>query len=313
MKNLFVSDAHCDTIGEMEGKLNLFENSGQLDLKRITEYEKWLQIFAVWTNPKEKCEFIRKRFFESSDKLFTCEKDLKDLFCVAKSGKEIEQCVNTYKCTGILAVEGGEIIGKDIDYIDVLYDRGVKVITLTWNYDNYIGCGAETKDDTGLTEFGKSVVKKMNEKSIVIDVSHASEKTFWHVAEESKKAIMASHSNAKALCGHKRNLSYEQIKQIIDMNGFVGINFYPPFLTESGEAKLSDVICHIEYFMSLGAEDVLGLGSDFDGIDYAPKGLCGVQQVYKIAESLLKLNYSEDAVLKIMGKNLYNFLIREIN
>ena len=232
---------------------------------------------------------------------------------IAKDKDELKKCAKEEKCTGILAVEGGEIIDKDISYLDVLYERGVRIITLTWNYDNAIGCGADCKKDNGLSEFGREVIGEMNKKSIIADISHASEKTFWDVCMESKKAIMASHSNARALCEHKRNLTDEQIKQIIDVNGFIGINYFPEFLNKSCKADVYDIIRHIEYFMALGAENVLGLGSDFDGIDYTPEGMAGAEDVYRIAEELLKLNYSEETTKKVMGKNLYDFLLRELN
>lgn len=309
---MFVADAHCDTIGEMYLPLNLYKSKGQLDLKRMSEYDGWLQIFAVWINPENETEFLRKRFGDIKEKFLYQLEENKNIVHLAKSGEEIKKALQRYKCVGVLAVEGGEIIGKDLDYIDFLYNSGVRIITLTWNYENAIGCGADCTEDKGLTEFGKCVLKRMNEKNIIADLSHSSERTFWDVAEASSRAFMTSHSNVKALCCHRRNLTDEQIMHIIKINGFIGVNYFPPFLNDSKKAGIDDVLKHIEYFMDLGAKDVLGLGSDFDGIDFAPRGIDGAQSVYKIAEALLKHNYSEYAVKKIMGENLKNFLIREM-
>ncbi len=311
MNEIFVADAHCDTAGEMYRKFNLYESSSHFDLKRLSGYSGYLQVFAIWTDPKKDVSFIRKRFYETAQNLKHQAEKNKKIFFLAKSKADIEYSIRNYKYTGIISVEGGEILGADESFINILYENGVRCLTLTWNYKNNIGCGAGCETDTGLSEFGKRVIKKLDEKGILTDLSHASEKTFWDSCEYTHN-IMVTHSNARKLCEHKRNITDEQIKHLIKANGFAGINYYPPFLREGGKADVSDIIKHIEYFMALGAKDILGLGSDFDGMDIIADGIEGAQSVYKIADELLKLNYSEEKVKKIMGENLINFFMKRL-
>ena len=165
----------------------------------------------------------------------------------------------------------------------------------------------------GLSQFGEKVVRQMNRLGMAIDVSHLSEKGFWDAAEISEKPFIASHSNAKSICSHKRNLSDEQIKEIINKKGFIGVNFYPPFLTDCDRCGIKDIIKHIEHILSLGGENNIGFGSDFDGVDYLPDGIEGAQDYYKIIDELLKLGYSEKLVRKISCENFINVLTSIFN
>ena len=161
MKEVFVADAHCDTAGEMYRKFNLYKSKGHFDLERLSRYSGYLQVFAIWVDPKKETDFIKKRFYEITDNLALQQKENKDIFFLAKSKADIEYSLKNYKYTGLISVEGGEILGDDESFIDVLYEKGVRGLTLTWNYKNNIGCGAGCEVDTGLSEFGKRVVKKL--------------------------------------------------------------------------------------------------------------------------------------------------------
>lgn len=306
--DVFISDAHSDTIGEMYRPLNLKESLGQIDIKRMSEYKSYLEVFAVWSETGLSVNALREKFLQNRESFLTQAEE-----CgleVIYSKKDLLS--SKAKCLGILAIEGGEIIGDELGFIDTLYDLGVRALTLTWNNKNLIGSGADSKDDTGLSDFGKKVVKKLSEKKIIIDISHASEKTFYDVADTISGAFMASHSNAKAVLNHQRNLTDDCAEIIIKRGGFIGLNFYPIFLTGKKEAGIEDILRHAEHFLSLGAENSLGLGSDFDGIDFSPSGLNGSQDVIKLYEAFLRLNYKESLVKKIMGENLYEFLAREL-
>lgn len=310
-RNYFVCDAHCDTAGAMYKPFKLYQNDTHLDLKRMMEYEKWIQVFAIWTEPEQEVSDIRNNYEKTAAKLYDEILQNCGYIQIIHDLKTLIDTYNSDKCGAVIGIEGGEIIDGDIEYIDKLYRDNVCVITLTWNYTNRIGTGAAEENPIfGLTDFGRSVVRKMNENKMIVDVSHSSEKTFWDVLEISALPVMASHSNSKTLCRSPRNLSDEQFCALVGLNGFTGINFYPPFLCDNKKAGVSDIIRHIEYFAALGGENNIGLGSDFDGIDSAPKGMNGVSDVYKIADELLRLNYSEETVKKIMGKNFYDFLIR---
>ena len=145
----------------------------------------------------------------------------------------------------------------------------------------------------------------MEKLGIIIDVSHLSEKGFWDVYEIAKYPFVASHSCVKSLCLHPRNLNDEQIKAMIDKDCCIGINFYPEFLSDEGKCKADRICDHIEYILNMGGENVLGLGSDFDGVEFLPEGMDGVQGMKTILEILKMRGMSDDVIAKISFENLY--------
>ena len=210
---------------------------------------------------------------------------------------EVEQAFLQNKIAAMLAIEGGEALGGELDNLYRFQEIGVKLITLTWNYDNEIGCGV-FGGDGGLTGFGKTVVREMNKLGMIIDVSHLNQAGFWDVIKISKKPVIASHSNPYECCKHPRNLTDKQISALVDMNGYMGLNLYSDFLSIEN-ACIDDVLRHIEYFEKLGAIDILGLGCDFDGVDKLPNGINGVEDVYKLPIDN-----------NIAFNNFYNFIWR---
>lgn len=175
---------------------------------------------------------------------------------------------------------------------------------LTWNNRNEIADGVDcTLTNGGLTPFGVEVIREMNDLGMIIDLSHISERGFWDSINLSKSPIIVSHSNAKKICNHKRNLSDEQIEAVGRNRGVIGINFNPEFLNNQGTATIKDIIKHIEYISSLAGASTVGFGSDFDGIANTPVDIKGVEDITKIIDELLRLNYAEEDVKKIAGKN----------
>ncbi len=290
-----IFDAHADTASKLlDENKSLFENDLQIDLKRLSKNES-VQVFASFIDPlykdcgKDRFNAIIDNFYKEAEK---------NKIVICKRYDDI--CNRKGRVKAILSLEGGEPIETltDLDYIK---SRGVLMIAPTWNYKNQLGCGVLEKEDTGLTEFGKKVMRRMNDLGILIDVSHLSEKSFWDVAEISTKPICASHSNSKSVKDNKRNLTDQQFIRIRDMNGCVGINFYPPFLGDD----IKCVIDHIDRFLSLGGENNIGIGSDFDGVDYLPKGVTGCQDMEKVIKML---PYSEEIRKKIAYKNFLRVL-----
>jgi len=182
-------------------------------------------------------------------------------------------------------------------------------MTLTWNSSCEIGDGADAKSPKGLTNFGKEVIAEMERQNIAIDISHASDALFYDVASLTAKPFLATHSNSRTLCGHRRNLTDEPFQVIRDRGGLVGINFVPEFLNESGIADLQDVLKHVEHFLALGGERCLAVGSDFDGIGTLPSGITGVESIENLAEEMLRHNYSENLVHSILFDNAYHFFL----
>ena len=205
------------------------------------------------------------------------------------------------RITLYIAQEGGD--GNRINSTDYELSKTGEIGTVTWNGENELGYGAVDSTGGGLTEFGKEVVKRMNTLGMAVDVSHLSERGFWDVAEISKKPFIASHSNAKAICDHARNLTDDQIRALIKAGGVAGINFCASFLNDSKKANVKDIVKHIEHMLSCGAEDNIGLGTDFDGISLAPDDVNNAGAVYMIFDELKKLGYSDELIEKISHKN----------
>ena len=159
----------------------------------------------------------------------------------------------------------------------------------------------------GLTKFGKNLVKKLEENDIIIDISHASEKLFYDVAEICEKPIVATHSNCKKVCGNPRNLTDEQIKIIKEKGGLIGLTFCKDFLSNSKDASMDDVLRHFEHFLLLSCEDNLAFGSDFDGAD-TPEEISSIDKIKNLYEYFLKKGYKENLLDKVFFSNAYNFV-----
>ena len=302
MKNLKICDAHCDTASEaMDKGYALFDNPLMLDIKRMKEYKSYIQFFAAFIDPEyynsphERCESIIKYIPEQCDKY---NNDIR----LCRSYSDMERTLADNKCGAFISVEGGECI-KSADDIDILYSMGVRMITLTWNNDNALGGGA-LGDGRGLSAFGKEIVRKMNKMGMIVDVSHASEKMFYDILSTTDKPVCASHSNAYSVCPHPRNLKDEQIKELISINGVMGMNFYPVFLKDSGKCTADDILRHIDYLLSMGCENNIGIGSDFDGVESLPDGISGVSDMAKIFDKIKESGIDDKISEKIAYKNM---------
>lgn len=290
-----IFDAHCDTASRLlDENKSLFENDLHIDIKRLSKNET-IQVFAAFIDPVYK-DSAKNRFDAIIDNFY--KEAAKYEIDVCKSYDDIRNKQGRVKA--VLSLEGGEPIEtlEDLDYIK---SRGVLIIAPTWNFKNKLACGILEVEDTGLTEFGKKMIRHMNELGILIDVSHLSEKSFWDVTEISTKPICASHSDSKSIKDNPRNLTDQQFCKIRDMNGCVGINFYPPFLGDD----IKCVVDHIDRFLSLGGEDNIGLGSDYDGVDCLPDGISGCQDMEKVIKML---PYSEKIRKKIAYENFLRVL-----
>lgn len=219
------------------------------------------------------------------------------------------QEVHTLKVAGkkaiMLGVENGYAIGKELNNIARFKEMGVTYITLCHNGANDICDSARGEAEWGgLSPFGKEVVRCMNQQGILIDLSHAAESTFYDVLETSRVPVIASHSSARALCNHPRNLTDEQLKAIAAKGGVVQVCLYKGFINEEAEkASLSDAIRHINHLVELMGINHVGIGSDFDG-DGELIGCRASNELINITVRLLKEGYTENDIQQIWGGNL---------
>lgn len=298
-------DGHCDTITTaLALNQSLNENNLHLDFERLKKTGNICQFFAIWLDKN-----LYNKGFENTKKAidFFDKQILNTYVKKALSYNEVIKNYNDGFISGIVTVEGGEALEGNIDNLKKLHDLGVRLITLCWNYENELGFGATTKSENGLKDFGMEVIKKMNELNMIIDVSHLNEAGFWDVYEKSNKAFIATHSNAFHICRHCRNLNDSQLKAIAEKGGVIGLNLYPNFLNESGNATIYDILKHTEYIINLIGDDYLTLGCDFDGIDKSPENINTVVDLKYIYEIFCK-EFGEKISDKIFYKNYMEFL-----
>ncbi len=299
---MIIVDSHCDTATKLlEGK-SLFDSKGHWDLKRALQYQGFVQFFAAFVPPEEPNP--QKRCLMLLDALEQEMKNNQELICKATNYDELQKGMKEKKIVALLAVEGG--FGSDLSMVQTLYEKGVRCMSLSWNEDTPL-CGGVLGKGTGVTDLGKKAVKEMNRLGMLIDVSHASDQSFYDFAELAEKPLVATHSNSRSICSHPRNLTDEQFQIIRDMGGMVGLNCYPPFLNEKGEADVNDLLRHLEHFLALGGENCIGLGADFDGIDFCMKNFCGIQDYEFLHETLCRF-YSEELVNALFCENYITFL-----
>ena len=209
----------------------------------------------------------------------------------------------------MLTIEGCEAFGGDPANAERFAELGVRIAALTWNNENGLCYPAASGSRQGLTALGRETVKRMRAHHMAVDVSHLNERGFFDLMDGSVPP-MASHSCAKKLCGHLRNLSDDQLKALFEAKGFVGVNFYPAFLSDDHRADVDRVIDHMAYMCDKGGEDCVGLGSDFDGIEEWPDGLRSAADVPKLLERMMKRGFGQKLTEKIAGLNFKNYMER---
>lgn len=302
-----IIDTHCDTLTKIfNHKLKLYENNLHVDIKRLKNFHGFCQIFACFIDPEYKAcakQYALDAFSYFKTELINNKSHIEQFTTFS----EYKRIISEKKIAAIFSIEGGEAI-ETLSDIDLFYNLGVRIITLTWNHDNKIASGVLGNSDFGVTDFGKSVIDKMSDLKMIVDVSHISEKAFWEVSDISKMPIIATHSDAYKICQNPRNLTDEQFLEIKRQNGYVGINLYPEFLTNKGHAKISDVLKTTEHFLALGGENIIGLGCDFDGVDSLPDGISDVSDLEKIFNEMSKAGYSSELIDKIAHKNFEKIL-----
>jgi len=312
---MFICDCHCDTLTELYKKgTALYENEQHLDIKRMIANGGGLQFCAIFVPTHEFRYYGGLRYT-----LCLLDKYKRELAAMKTAGVDLFQVLNradvnevlNHKAATLLAIEEGGAIDGSLEALRMLYELGVRAMTLTWSNRNDIADGInEEGTGGGLTVFGRQVVAEMNRIGMLVDVSHISTKGFWDVIDTSNKPIIATHSNAKSLCPHPRNLNDDQIKAIATNDGLIGITFAGQFLEEDcNDACIESVYRHIDYMLNLlGNDEHVGFGSDFDGISHPPYNIKGVQDYVPIVEYLQQKNYSDETIAKITHKNVLALL-----
>ncbi|MCK4257753.1 MAG: dipeptidase [Halanaerobiales bacterium] len=300
---LYIINAHLDSIMPVFDENYDYTKKNTIwhsDIPRIRQGGVDLLVFAVYayndtfSGLEERTNSMIKRIKE----LVASSNELE----LITNSTLMEQAKKDKKIGIVIGIEGAYSI-KALDDIHDLYQKGVRVIGLTWNHANLLADGVGVQNPKGVTSLGGEAVALMNELGIVVDLSHLAPQGFWDVMELTKYPIIASHSNAKTLCGHKRNLTDEQLLAIKDNGGVVGICYAPTFLKDDGNATIDDIFEHLLYMKDLIGIDHIGLGTDFDGIRRTPIGMEDISKTPLIVKGLLERGFTEEEIRKVMGEN----------
>lgn len=274
-------DLHCDTVNKCLEKAQIFKNTA---LKKCSEniFTKQKQIFALWTNDYKNVNDALRRRSLLFEKYISLSAQIKE-----------------EKITPYLSLENSNAV-RDVPS---LKEKGVILASLTWNMENEFACGAECLSG-GLKPKGKELIEQYEKNGIVLDVSHLNFDSFYGVCKVAKKPFIASHSNAYSVCKNKRNLKDFQISQIISRGGIIGICFYPQFLGKGN--VFENIYANVEHILSLGGENAIAIGSDFDGAQMDKK-LKSSNDVEVLYEYLLQKSMPNDLLEKFFYKNSENF------
>lgn len=210
----------------------------------------------------------------------------------------------------ILAIENGAVLGGSTASLRNYHRLGVRLLGVTWNGRNGLACGVGCRD-TGVTRLGREVIQEAQALGMIIDCSHMGDRSFSDLTGIVKGPFVATHSNARAICGEARNLTDDQIREIAGRGGVVGVNFYPRFLRPQGRGSVEDVVDHIDHLVEIGGIDAVGIGSDFDGIPRAPRGIEHAGEMGNLAESMRKRGYLSTHIGKILEGNFLR-VFREV-
>lgn len=299
---MFITDTHSDTLFAM-GVQHATAEQLMITPERLRQGGVTLQTFALWTGSKG----------NKGDVAAIVEAELSQLPALTKEGlrqvtdpddaKDGENCY-------MLSIEGGEVFEPGIETVAAWREKGVRMAALLWNNENALGYPAKSGDTRGLTDYGLRVSREMQRVGMAVDVSHLNEAGFYDLFQKTDKPPMASHSCCKALCGHFRNLSDDQLRLMIREGGFVGVNFYPFFLSDDGKADAETIARHIDHICQMGGAGIVGFGSDFDGIECTPDDVRHPGEIGSLLDALRRLGYSEDAIAGVAGENLRAYFRR---
>lgn len=295
-------DGHSDTISECTYRgRSLRKNPGQLDLARLGRFQKAAQVFAfyadadrfpagtLWTECQREHEMFLRQMAENTDLAVQC-----------RTGAQIDAAAAAGKIAAVLSIEGAELLDCEPEKLHIAADWGVRLVNITWNHVNALSGTNEEQTDRGLTDRGRAFARQANRLGILLDVSHLSDPGFWDLTRIAELPLVATHSNARALCGHPRNLTDDMFRAIRDSGGVAGLNMYTEFI--GGTFSMDDVVRHVERFLALDGEKTVSLGGDWDGCDLSC-GWTGVQDLPALWDALAARGYGRPLLEDIFFNN----------
>lgn len=323
------ADMHCDTIAEIYAKKHAGEECGilknnlHMDLIKMEKGDYAVQNFAMFAHMEElKGKMPLPEYaFCLADTFFTEMRKYPEKIGIVKTYEDIEENMKKGRMSAMLTMEEGAICEGKLEYLRIFYELGVRMFTFTWNFPNELAYSNRVaikglhggtfvpETERGLTDKGFEFLREMERLGIIVDVSHLGDKGIFDVIEHAKKPFVASHSNARAVCGHPRNLTDEMIRGLAEKGGVMGINYCPAFLRNQEnwgsplKVSLDDVVRHIRHIISVGGIECVGLGSDFDGTEISFE-IKDASCMPLLEQRLRREHFTEDEIEKIFYKNV---------
>lgn len=297
-------DMHCDTAGRiLYEDLSLKNKRCKVNLENLKKGRNLGQVFAFFVDKKLNsdpyAEFLKlyNRFIEEI-------KENSEDIEIVRNTQELFSAEGSGKIGAFLSIEGGEVIKGNTDNLIKVYNMGIRIFTITWNYINELGYPNSNfvYKDKKLTQKGIEAIEECENLGIIPDVSHLSDAGFYNLVKICKKPFIASHSNARAITNHPRNLTDDMIKLLAEKGGVMGMNFCSLFLGNKSISSIDDIVAHIKHIINVGGIDVLALGSDFDGITNEVE-IRNASEFEKLYFALKKNKISEHEIEKIFYKN----------
>lgn len=295
MNSYRVFDGHCDTPVELwRAGAPLLENRLAVSLARAGKYGGYAQFFAFCTAWMKRDMPHSEQYRRALSYFMAQLAQNADAVSLCRTAGEAERAMDSGKCAAFLSIEGAEALDCDPGRLDEAYEQGVRMISLVWNVENPLAGSCRT--GSGLSAQGKEFFRRAQRLGMLVDVSHLSERGFWDMTELAERPIVASHSNAAAVCAHPRNLTDAQFSAICQLGGTVGLNLVGSFLSDDGRADFAGFRRHLEHFYELGGEEHVALGLDLDGTDELPAGFTGVESYEDLAAYLRSCGYSDKGI-----------------
>ncbi|MFU7516846.1 dipeptidase [Clostridium sp. HCS.1] len=306
---MYSIDLHCDTASRLlYENLKLKESICKVDIEKLKKAKAKAQVFAHFIELNI-VENPYTEFINMYNNFISEIKENEGSIEIVRNLNELENVNNKGKIGAFLSIEEGEVLEGKVERVEELYNMGIRFITLTWNFKNSIGypnAGYKYKD-YGLTEKGKEIVLEMERVGIIPDCSHLSDGGFYDLIDICKKPFIATHSNARAITDHSRNLTDDMIVKLAEKGGVMGLNFCAPFLGSEKVPSINSMIQHIKHTRNVGGIDVLALGTDFDGIGNEVE-IENIGEIGRLRDALLKEGFTNSEIDKIFYGNVKRVL-----
>ena len=297
---MYVSDMHSDSL------LTVNADTGLISDYNTSKKYPFLQFFTSYTPAKGRTMEMRKRSVMNHLNVYAYECERLGLVKI-EDVRGLCYATDNALPSAMFTIEGGGGLLADSDELFTLYKAGLRIMSLAWD-TNELASAASDENDEGLTDEGIRMARRCADLGITLDVSHLSDKSFYDVLKYYPLPIIATHSNFRDICPHKRNLTYEMAREIVARGGVIGLNLYPEFVKEEN-ARIEDIIPHIEYHLEKFGEDSLAFGFDIDGTNGRyPSGFTADASIHDRAIDFLLSRYPTRLVEKIAGENVVNFL-----